>query len=64
MSEILVGAAAGTGQALGMSETFIGLIFLAIVGGAAETGSAPEVFETLIAPSGLTGIHAQGKNPP
>ena len=40
MSEILVGAAEGTGQALGMSQTFIGLIFLAIVGGAAEGGSA------------------------
>lgn len=40
MSEILVGAAEGTGQALGMSQTFIGLVFLAIVGGAAEGGSA------------------------
>src|SRR5437867_5729687 len=40
MSEILVGAAEGTGQALGMSQTFIGIIFLAIVGGAAESGSA------------------------
>jgi Ca2+:H+ antiporter len=40
MSEILVGAAEGTGKALGMSETFIGIIFLAIVGGAAESGSA------------------------
>jgi Ca2+:H+ antiporter len=40
MSEILVGAAEGTGKALGMSQTFIGVIFLAIVGGAAESGSA------------------------
>jgi Ca2+:H+ antiporter len=40
MSEILVGAAEGTGKALGMSQTFIGIIFLAIVGGAAESGSA------------------------
>jgi Ca2+:H+ antiporter len=40
MSEVLVGAAEGTGQALGMSRTFIGLVFLAIVGGAAESGSA------------------------
>jgi len=40
MSEILVGAAEGTGKALGMSQMFIGIIFLAIVGGAAESGSA------------------------
>jgi Ca2+:H+ antiporter len=40
MSEILVGAAEGTGKSLGMSDTFIGVIFLAIVGGAAESGSA------------------------
>jgi len=40
MSEILVGAAEGTGKALGMSQTFIGLVFLAVVGGAAESGSA------------------------
>jgi len=40
MSEILVGAAEGTGKALGLSQTFIGIIFLAIVGGAAESGSA------------------------
>ncbi len=40
MSEILVGAAEGTGHALGMSPTFIGIVFLAIVGGAAESGSA------------------------
>ncbi len=40
MSEILVGAAEGTGKALGMSPTFIGIVLLAIVGGAAESGSA------------------------
>jgi Ca2+:H+ antiporter len=40
MSEILVGAAEGTGQALGMSDVFIGIVFLAIVGGAAESSSA------------------------
>jgi Ca2+:H+ antiporter len=40
MSEILVGAAEETGKALGMSEIFIGIIFLAIVGGAAESGAA------------------------
>jgi len=34
MSEILVGAAEGTGQALGMTQVFIGIVFLAIVGGA------------------------------
>jgi Ca2+:H+ antiporter len=40
MSELLVGAAEGTGQALGMSQVFIGIVLLAIVGGAAESGSA------------------------
>src|SRR6185436_1522813 len=40
LSELLVGAAEATGQALGMSPTFIGLILLASVGGAAEIGSA------------------------
>jgi Ca2+:H+ antiporter len=40
MSEVLVGAAEGTGEALGMSQAFVGLVFLAIVGGAAESGSA------------------------
>jgi Ca2+:H+ antiporter len=40
MSEVLVGAAGETGKALGMSEAFIGLVFLAVVGGAAESGSA------------------------
>ena len=40
MSEILVGAAEGTGEQLGMSQTFIGIIVVAIVGGAAESLSA------------------------
>ena len=40
MSEKLVGAAEATGKALGMSEVFIGIVFVAIVGGAAESGSA------------------------
>ena len=40
MSEILVGAVEGTAQTLGMSQAFIGLVILAVVGGAAETGSA------------------------
>jgi len=40
MSELLVGAAEGIGEALGMSQAFIGLVFLAIVGGAAESLSA------------------------
>jgi Ca2+:H+ antiporter len=40
MSEVLVGAAEGTGKAMGMSQVFVGLVFLAIVGGAAESGSA------------------------
>jgi Ca2+:H+ antiporter len=40
MSEVLVGAAEETGHALGMSPTFIGIILLAILGGAAESGAA------------------------
>jgi Ca2+:H+ antiporter len=40
MSELLVGAAEGTGKELGMSATFIGIVLLALVGGAAESGSA------------------------
>ena len=40
MSEILVGAAGGTGKSLGMSDVFIGIVFLAVIGGAAESGSA------------------------
>ena len=40
MSEVLVGAAEETGQVLGMSSVFIGVIFLSIVGGAAESLSA------------------------
>lgn len=40
LSEILVGAAEGTGEALGMSEIFMGIVLLAIVGSAAESSSA------------------------
>jgi Ca2+:H+ antiporter len=40
MSEVLVGAAEETGHALGMSPAFIGIILLAILGGAAESGAA------------------------
>jgi len=40
MSETLVGAAEATGHALGMSPLFIGIVLLAVVGGAAESGSA------------------------
>src|SRR5829696_8605093 len=40
MSEILVGAAEHAGHALGMSQMFMGVIVLALVGGAAESGSA------------------------
>lgn len=40
MSEILVGAVEGASNDLGVSKTFIGLVVLAVVGGAAELGSA------------------------
>jgi Ca2+:H+ antiporter len=40
MSEILVGAAEATGHALEMSPTFIGIVVLAVVGGAAESAAA------------------------
>jgi Ca2+:H+ antiporter len=40
MSEMLVGAAEATGAALGMSQVFIGVIVLALIGGAAELGAA------------------------
>jgi Ca2+:H+ antiporter len=40
MSEILVGAAEQAGTSLGMSQMFMGVIVLAVVGGAAESGSA------------------------
>ena len=40
MSEVLVGAAEETGEVLGMSSVFIGVVFLSIVGGAAESISA------------------------
>jgi Ca2+:H+ antiporter len=40
LSEILVGVAEATGKALGMSQIFIGIVFLAIIGSAAESGTA------------------------
>ncbi|OOG71573.1 calcium/proton exchanger [Algoriphagus sp. A40] len=40
MSEILVGAAEETGEIMGMSSIFIGVVFLAVIGGAAEGISA------------------------
>lgn len=40
MSEVLVGAAEATGEALGMSQVFIGVVLLALIGGAAELGAA------------------------
>ncbi len=40
MSEVLVGAAEATGHALGMSAAFIGVVLLAVLGGAAESGAA------------------------
>jgi Ca2+:H+ antiporter len=40
MSEVLVGAAEETVEVLGMSSVFIGVIFLAVIGGAAESMSA------------------------
>jgi Ca2+:H+ antiporter len=40
MSELLVGAAEEAGRSLGMSHMFMGVIVLAVVGGAAESGSA------------------------
>lgn len=40
MSEVLVGAAEATGHALGMSAVFIGIVLLAVLGGAAELGAA------------------------
>ncbi len=40
MSELLVGAAEQAGHSLGMSQIFMGVIVLALVGGAAEIGSA------------------------
>lgn len=39
MSEILVGSVEGASESLGMSKAFVGLIVLAIIGGAAELGS-------------------------
>ncbi|RIL12596.1 MAG: cation transporter, partial [Proteobacteria bacterium] len=43
LSEILVGSAEGAGHELGMSEAFVGLICVAVVGGAAESLSAISV---------------------
>jgi len=40
MSEVLVGAAEATGHALEMSPIFLGMVLLAMIGGAAESGSA------------------------
>ena len=40
MSEILVGAAEGAGESLGMTSVFMGIVLLAVIGGAAESGSA------------------------
>jgi Ca2+:H+ antiporter len=40
MSEILVGAVGETATSLGLSKVFIGVIFLSLVGGAAETYAA------------------------
>jgi len=40
MSEILVGAAEEAGQTLGMSHMFMGVVLLALIGGAAELSSA------------------------
>jgi Ca2+:H+ antiporter len=40
MSEILVGAVEGASTDLGVSKVFVGLVVLAVVGGAAELGSA------------------------
>jgi len=39
MSEILVGSVEGASESLGMSKAFVGLVVLAIIGGAAELGS-------------------------
>lgn len=40
LSEVLVGAVEGTGEALGLSTAFLGIVLLASVGGAAEGMSA------------------------
>jgi Ca2+:H+ antiporter len=40
MSEMLVGAAEETGKIVGMSNLFIGVVLLSVIGGAAETISA------------------------
>jgi Ca2+:H+ antiporter len=43
MGEVIVGAAEGAGKEMGMTTTFISLVFISIVGGAAETFSAVEM---------------------
>lgn len=40
LSEVLVGAVEGTGEALGLSQAFLGIVLLASVGGVAEGMSA------------------------
>jgi Ca2+:H+ antiporter len=40
MSAVLLRAAEATGHALGMSPIFLGMVLLAVIGGAAESGSA------------------------
>lgn len=40
LSEILVGAAEGAAQAFGMTEVFVGVIVVAVIGNAAEHGTA------------------------
>ena len=40
MSEMLVGSVEGASASLGMSKAFVGMMVLAIIGGAAELGSA------------------------
>ena len=40
LSEVLVGAVEGTGEALGLSTAFLGIVLLASVGGVAEGMSA------------------------
>ena len=40
LSEVLVGAVEGTGEALGLSTAFLGIVLLASVGGMAEGMSA------------------------
>jgi Ca2+:H+ antiporter len=50
LSEILVGAVEGTGEALGLSQAFLGIVLLASVGGAAEGISAVILIALFVAP--------------